>query len=352
MNRKSKVVKKQQKNQIDSYFGKKLRKSNAIYLERLQEEIGEQCIVDDSGIEFASQGEKNNVEAEEKQVDEIDKNYVNELKERIEFLENKCKELTKQNEKVLKDNRALKKMLDASKNLNLIKDVKIQKMASQCVSDRTALQHSEKPEKMSVVKLFGGFEQHFSTEQLNELRSIGKGKRGDAKFILKCLEFLYDKDVRKISQKCSGDRKLRGKTVITPQKKNLMVSLLNERVEGEGVVAQMLTERCNRLNRLIGDGLYTLINRRSPREFENSMSSQITSTFTAQTHPVQNSFPNTSAVTSQNLPAQNSSQNSSTITTAITSQNVPNQPLPQFLMMHPHQFDAFNYVSLPYPYLQ
>lgn len=104
MNKKSKTIKKSVKNQNDSianYFGKTLK---AIYLERLQEEIQEQPTVNDFEIE-STRGDKIGEGLKEKQNDIIENDDFFTLKERNCFLEEKFKELIKQNAILSKDNR-------------------------------------------------------------------------------------------------------------------------------------------------------------------------------------------------------------------------------------------------------
>lgn len=53
-----------------------------------------------------------------------------------------------------------------------------------------------------------------------------------------------------------------------------MEALLNERVESEVVISSTAMERCGRLNRLIGDGLYTITKRRHGAETITQTTSQ------------------------------------------------------------------------------
>lgn len=72
------------------------------------------------------------------------------------------------------------------------------------------------------------------------------------------MKFLYNNDVEKISVKCSGVRITKGKEPVSPPKKISMERLLQERVEAEGNGQQMVLERCDRINRLIGDAVYNI----------------------------------------------------------------------------------------------
>lgn len=284
MNRKNKTnnkkIEKKQKNSIDNYFGKRL---NAVYLERLQEEI-QDCMV--SNAKSDSETQKGSTEEiVEKQPNQISQDDWIALNQRIEYLEKRCKELETKNSKLMNDNCAMKKMLDAAKGVNVFKDIKIQQLKSQLIAGApAAVNKNTTSEKTSKTIQFSAHEQHFSAAELNELRSIGKGKRQDAIFVARCLEFLYKHDVEKLTTKCAGDRKSKGKSTITPSKKVLMSTLLGERVESEGVDDQAVFDRCQRVTRLIGDGIFTLTKRAG--EIKTNPASTITSTITSQV-PVQ-----------------------------------------------------------------
>lgn len=354
MNRKSKVIKKQaisQKNVLDRYFGKTLK---GVIFERLQEEIVEQgfvdgleCVVDvsESVVDVSESVVAASIETfveENENIEQIAKNESVALKERNDQLEQKCVALTVQNEKLLKDNRALKKMLDAAKSLNLCKDMKIRQLTTQFGVDESKTNNDVGTEKQKKL-LFSDHEEHFSDLQLNELRSTGKGKSKDAQFVSKCIEYLYEKNIDKLSEKCSGDRNIRGKSIITPPKKCLMQNMLNERVNSEGLDEQSALERSARLNRLIGDGLYTITKRRV-----TANKSKIASTET----PLQLTSPTLTGTSENFVPQQEFQQQSYLQHTApdfmqqsylqhTVQQQQPTQMVPQ-------QFDGFNYVTLPF----
>lgn len=73
-----------------------------------------------------------------------------------------------------------------------------------------------------------------------------------------------------MANKYAGNRKIKGKSQITPNKKVLMQMLLNERVASEGCDVELVIERCDRLNRLLGDGLYTITKRQVAKKIQKS----------------------------------------------------------------------------------
>lgn len=250
-------------NSIENYFGKG---TDPIYSERLREEIEEHNISNSFQTEVGIGEIANHSEIGNKTIgNQHNESVYDTLNEKIEILQKKCNELTtenskllKENGKLLKDNSALKKMLDSSKSGNLIKDLKIQKLKTVANANSFVINN----EDTNVVRMaFTEQEKYFSPTQIRELRSVGRGKNNDGHFIAKCLEFLYDECVDVIAGKCGGDRKMKGKTLISPMKKSLMKNMLNERIASEGVDDMVLSERTKRLNRLLGDGIYTITKR-------------------------------------------------------------------------------------------
>lgn len=257
------------------------------------------------------------------------------IAEKIEGLEKKCKELSeknveleKKNSKLQKDNCVLKKMLESSKSLNLCKDMKIQKLSTHTASLST--NNANTIQKQSKIKpvLFADYANHFSTAQLNDLRATDKGKRNDIKFVSKCLDFLYRGDKATIARKYPGNRKLKGKSMITPKKKTLMGQILDERIESEGVDEEIFIERSSRLNRLIGDGIYSLTKRQEPVEITPAPVNA-TENFTLQT-------------TTDDGQSMNQTLQKTTFAGQTMNQT------PQTVIITPHTFDAFNYVHIPY----
>lgn len=136
-----------------------------------------------------------------------DEKYI-ESQEKIAELELRCANLEAENKKLLNDNKCLKKLLNASKDLNLYNGIQLKKAI---LKEKT----SENVEKM----LFTKHESNFTPTQLKELRSIPAGIKKDSKFVSSALEVFY-KD--QLAQKCLDNSKKRqeGKKLITPEKKN------------------------------------------------------------------------------------------------------------------------------------
>lgn len=236
-------------------------------------------------------------------------------------------------------------MLDSSKTLNLAKDIKIQKLTA-LIASNVAPEMSDNMRHTTtktIAELFAAHAHHFSPSQLTELRSVEKGQRKDATFIAKCLEFLYDGETDKIAQKYPGNRKEKGKSMITPPKKDhQMEQLLEERVESEGVSNQIVIERSSRLKRLLGDGIYTL----SKRQTATTKTTRNQSTalrFTAQIVP-------------QTFDGLNSKgQNATTTSTQMQAsediqfaQQIAQQIVPETVVFTLQPFDGFSFISLPF----
>lgn len=324
MNKKKNVSGKSiQKNGIESYFGKS---ADPIYIQRLREEIEE--------------GGLQNKSLESPTVDADKSDELKLLQNQLFDLQKKYEELQKQNSKLLGDNRVLKKLLDKAKSLNLCKDVKIQQLkssigangSSHVVMPNESVMESVQMSIKSKQMLFQKYEEHFSAAQLMELRSHDKGKRRDAAFITKCIEFIYQGDMSIISGKVSGERRLKGKEPISPVKRNILSEMLTERIMAEGCDENLTVERCDRLNRLIGDGIYTLVKRREP----GGTATTIETTTTPVTALQQVNAPLSIAIPI--------SQHS------YTPQNIIGIPQQYMNNYKQQNFDAFNFVSLPFPF--
>lgn len=229
------------KNGINKYFFKSIDK---IYSDSILEQVEQQ----------------NSLNIEQKKSDDLSLIQstvdidTNNLLEANKILEKKCKDLESANAKLMKDNRALKKLLDASKSMNLFKDVKIKQLRS---TESVCMTESSVDNRM----LFKSHEAYFTAAEIKDLRSLGKGKRKDAAFITKCVDFLYKSDKTQILNKCSGDRKIKGKTPISPHKQESLAKMLQERVEADKTSDEDDFERCSRINRLMGDAIYNLTKR-------------------------------------------------------------------------------------------
>lgn len=243
---------------IHKFFQKRV---HPVYAERLKEDVKLLDKNSSGDVDFNKENEKKNTEVCQNVEVHQNAEEIVALKNKIATLENDNEQLQKKNAKLLKDNQAMKKLLDTAKNLNLYKDIKIQQLKynsmPNLMPNLTAITASGSTSKI----LFEKYEDHFEAAELIELRSCGKGKRQDCGFITKCIRFLYHENMAQIANKCSGDRKIKNKTPISPGKKVLMENMLSERVESEGVDELTALERRERFNRLVGDSIHNLTKR-------------------------------------------------------------------------------------------
>lgn len=84
-------------------------------------------------------------------------------------------------------------------------------------------------------QLFQEFSKNFSSTDLNFIRSVGPGPRNDFKFINKITKALYKNEESKLFSRSAAGRKHKGesKSEISIEKKELMKSMLNERLGHE-----------------------------------------------------------------------------------------------------------------------
>lgn len=247
---------------------------------------------------------------------DIDELMTVALHEKVKALEDEYKEMLKKNEELVKQNLKIQKITK-------------RRIENICVPTTSIIQTKSNINQTNSQSIpFAAHENEFLPAQLHELRSMTEGKRKDGPFVAKCLEFLYKGDLKIIGNKVSGKRKLKGKSTITPQKRSLMESMLNERFESEGVDEKILVDRSERLTRLIGDGIQNLTRRKASSIITDSTTTTVpASTILATTRPASI----TPALAATTAPAPITSA----ITTAITPATFNAQP-----------FDAFTYVQI------
>lgn len=158
----------------------------------------------------------------------------------------KCAKLEMENKKLVRDNKALKKLLNESKNINLYKDIQLKKLSKNVQFDAKNL------------LLFDKFQDHFTEELLIKLRSIPKGKAKDSEFLTILIDYLYGENVANMCLKRSSCNK----TEISKQNLQLLGDMLSERVTAEDIPQHNVLLRCSRLNRLIGNAIYNNIRKR------------------------------------------------------------------------------------------
>lgn len=106
-------------------------------------------------------------------------------------------------------------------------------------------------------------------DQLFQLRSISKGKPKDSKFITMLLDFLYGENMENM---CVREKKGHSKIGIPDSTLTMIGEMLSERVNSEDIPPQTVLMRCDRLIRLIGDGIYN--NKRKIRMARESFALQ------------------------------------------------------------------------------
>lgn len=176
---------------------------------------------------------------------------------KVAMLEEKCAALETQNKQLMKDNKALKKLLSESKSINLYKDIQLKNL--------------KKNDRSNEVKplLFAKYKDKFTEEQLFELRSVSKGKSKDSEFMTLLVDFLYGKNVDKM---CIRQKKGSTKTEIDNDTMAMIGKMLEERVNTEGIPQQEVVMRCGSLNRIIGNGIYN--NNRKKRSTQTNAPQQ------------------------------------------------------------------------------
>lgn len=168
---------------------------------------------------------------------------LKDMTEKYKLLEKKYARLQNENQKLLKDNKTMKKLLAKSQTVNMYKDIQLME------------KNSIKTQRM----LFTDFEQYFEQDQMKTLRSINKGKSKDSTFVTQIMEYIYPGGVggKCVSSK-RGRKERENRAVISPDKRDILKEMLTERITNENVPETDVFERCGRLNTIIGYAITTL----------------------------------------------------------------------------------------------
>lgn len=298
----NKPAPKIQKNTITKYVKKK---SDAKYLEIVKNQNDDDQLV--SGVDEPF------VSSVEERSDVPTRNEGNSEETKLIFFIDKCKKLEKENQKLVHDNKVLKKILNDTKTLLVHKELELAKKQSKC---------STKEERM----LFQEYANRFTSEEIRHLRSIGKGNSSDSTFVKSALTYMYKGN---LENRCVSKRqKVPGKTAISPTKKDILGEMLAERVQAEGIPDEAVYGRCSNLNRLISNAIKN-VNRLNKKHLENQMTGAVEHTITTTTTATAST---TKAISTATIAAEATS----TATTA---------PLPMFLL--PPQSNSPNPFNLP-----
>lgn len=159
-------------------------------------------------------------------------------------------ELEKKLEISEKQLKQAKKLLRASSDVNLEKDLAIKKLM---------------PQNSNNDLLYEEFSERFEDVELKQIRSIHAGESNDSKFVLNIMRFLYKNETEKLKNRSATGRKFMNtsKLEVSFEKKNLMAEMLNERVayELKNITnsAQQYLRRTRNLNKLIRYGIHNIL---------------------------------------------------------------------------------------------
>lgn len=161
-------------------------------------------------------------------------------------------ELKKKLADSLKKLNETQKAIDFCLEICSYKDQKIEQLRRK--AQLASCEEIEQPKPIASKKTFSNFEDQFTEEQLSELRSVPSTESGDSTFVLKGVRYVYESNLSKLANK-SVVGKSKDKEAITPEKLNLLKTMLDERLktaEIDDVQQQKRAKRFNQhLNRAI-----------------------------------------------------------------------------------------------------
>lgn len=165
-------------------------------------------------------------------------------------LRKRNEELEAENRKLLKDNKSMKMLMKKYEQVNMIKDIQLNKQQTITV-----------PPKADEI-LFKSKEAFFELEQIKRLRSCKKGKSNDSTFVTNLVSYLWpDGNVEKLCVAKRGTSIKKDR--ISPRKKKIIDEMLEERVCSENIDEGEKLSRCERSNRLIGFALTNIKRRKA-----------------------------------------------------------------------------------------
>lgn len=186
---------------------------------------------------------------EDKNEQIVDTNFLLEnqkLKLELKEAHTKIEQLVKENKKYQNDLISLKKLYNATCRSYVQKDFKIKLL------EKNILKENETDFEKKLM-----YEQHkgiFDEQTLVKLRSVNGTKRSDSSFVLICMRKLYENSLLTLHLKSArGTHK--EKTVISPEKRGIIESLLLERLSSEAMNEEDANLRYLRLNDLINNAI-------------------------------------------------------------------------------------------------
>lgn len=216
--------------------------SKDFYTQNLPKAITNDTSVNSSANQLSTDGSGvtlpmcNCQNANEDQVSENTKlrSQLNEANEEIE-------RLRIENKKIQNDLASMKKLYNQTCRSYVQKDFKIKLLEKQ--------NEKENCFKRESNLIYDQYEQILGTETLKDLRSVNGTKRNDSKFILLCMRKLYTDPEKLRFKTASGIGKVN--SVISPDKRQILESMLVERLSNQQIDEGEFNTRYRRLNDLV-----------------------------------------------------------------------------------------------------
>lgn len=166
----------------------------------------------------------------------------NEIKE----LKNKIKNYEKVNSELLHDNKSLKHIINKCTKVNLEKDLKIEQLTT-----------NQRENSANNITIYNSYQHIFSTSELTTLRSVPFTSSKDSTFILQILRLLYKDDLHALNSRTASS-KTPDKNPISPEKKDIINGLYNERLSCLKLNAFDFDKRKSKLNELTMTGIHNI----------------------------------------------------------------------------------------------
>lgn len=167
------------------------------------------------------------------------------LKIENEKLKQENAKLIQDMQKIKNDYASLKVLYNKVCRTYVSKDLKIDLLEKRCIPGGL---------------LFESHKEELGDDVLKNLRKLKGCRKSDSTFVLKCMRKLYENQNDKLQSRSARGKE--GKTIITPKKREIIQNLLLERLSNEGITAEEVTLRIDRLNDLINDAIANILRKK------------------------------------------------------------------------------------------
>lgn len=160
------------------------------------------------------------------------------LKSELEIVTAECTQLKAENNKLLRDLKSVKKLLNETSVLSATKEIKLK------------ILEKKSDEQMP---LYDDYSEILSDAVLKELRKLAVSRRSDSTFVLKIMRQLYSENIQDLQMVTACGRAENG--LIPAEKRTILQKMFTERLASLNLKESEWIERYSRLNELMNSAI-------------------------------------------------------------------------------------------------